>query len=285
MTDQTKPTRNPHPGTPIPEPTARPAPRVRRAARAGLPIAGALPPPREPVRSGRGRRPLVLFGVAVLALTVALAGRRLVEAGVFRVESVAVRGAGLTDEAQIRDASGLRGLEIWQVEAGEAAARVEAIPGIKRARIETRWPDRVTIVVEERLPAAVWRGSGGDMVVDDEGVVLEAGVMGGMPAVHQRELVTVLGPGERVDRAAVQLALVLGRQLPEATGQRVSRLEYSAAGGLDVVTDRGIRVRLGDGQDLDYKLAMLHGIAEQAKKERLAVNEVDLRHGAQAAVR
>jgi cell division septal protein FtsQ len=143
----------------------------------------------------------------------------------------------------------------------------------------------VTIAVEERLPAAVWRLGAVELVVDEDGYVLNAPVMGGMPAIRHVDGAPGLGLGDHVDGDAVQLAADLVQRLPSATGQHVSRFEYSSSGGLDVVTDRGLRVRFGDGQNIDYKLELWQKIAEQAKKGSITPSEIDLRFGQWAAVR
>ena len=54
---------------------------------------------------------------------------------------------------------------------------------------------------------------------------------------------------------------------------------------IDVVTDRGVRIKFGDGQNVGYKLELWQKIAEQAKKESITPNEIDLRFGQWAAVR
>jgi hypothetical protein len=131
----------------------------------------------------------------------------------------------------------------------------------------------------------VWRLGAVELVVDDEGYVLNAPVMGGMPAIRQIDGAPGLGLGDHVDGDAVQLAMELTGRLPAATGQHVSRFEYSSSSGLDVVTDRGVRIKFGDGQNVGYKLELWQKIAEQAKKESITPSEVDLRFGQWAAVR
>ncbi|MGH2601622.1 MAG: cell division protein FtsQ/DivIB, partial [Dehalococcoidia bacterium] len=201
------------------------------------------------------------------------------------VDTPAVTGAAAVSPDAVREAAALQDKQLWEVDTGKVAAAVEQIPGIRDVRVSKRWPDRVTIAVEERLPAAVWRIGAVDVVVDEDGYVLDLPVMGGMPAISQIDGQPGLGIGDRVDGDAVRLASMLTAQVPEAVGQRVARVEYTSNGGLAVVTDRNLRVRFGDGQNVDYKLDLWRAIAEQARKDKINPSAIDLRFGQWAAVR
>lgn len=257
----------------------------RRTARGGLPVQGAKPPRRPATAGSRRRGPFILLALAVVTLTAVLAGRRIIATGYFEVDSPTVVGASMVSQDAVRAAAGVETKQLWQVKDEQVAASVRDVPGVKDVQVERRWPDRVTLVIEERTPAAVWRIGAVDVVVDEDGYVLDAGVMGGMPAISHVDGRPGLGIGDRVDGDAVRLAFTLIDRLPSAISQRVSRFEYSSAGGLDVVTDKGLRVRFGDGQNVDYKLDLWRSVAEQAKKDALTPAEIDLRFGQWAAVR
>lgn len=257
----------------------------RRSARAGLPIPGALPPKRALTPITRRRGPLVVTALLVVALTGALAVQRVIETGYFQVQQVRVVGAGALPEGVLLDASGVVGKQVWQVDAVRVAERVARVPGVKTARVQRSLPNRVVLTVEGRLPVAVWQIGQTDYVVDDDGFVLDAAVMGGLPAIAQLDGPPTLAVGDRVDGDAVRLAMRLGSLVPAEIGQRIARFEYSSTAGFDVITERGPRVRLGDGQNLAYKLDVWRGIAAQSKKEKLTPSEIDLRFGQWAAVR
>jgi cell division protein FtsQ len=185
----------------------------------------------------------------------------------------------------VLEAAGVAGRPIWQVDPAATARAIERFPVVRRATVSRIWPNQVAIMIEERVPSAVWRSAAAEVVVDDDGVVLDAPVMGGLVSVIHTDGRDPLAPGDRVDGDAVRLAMTIGAVLPVETGQRVARIEYSSSGGLDVVTDRGQRLRLGDGQNLDYKLNLWRAITAQARAERITPTEVDLRFGRWAAVR
>jgi cell division septal protein FtsQ len=185
----------------------------------------------------------------------------------------------------VREAARVEGKQLWEVDSRRIAASIRQVAGVKDARVGRHWPNRVTIAVEERVPAAVWRIGAVDVAVDEDGYVVDAPAMGGMPAITHLDGRPGLGPGDRVDGDAVRLALELQGSLPATTGHRVARFEYSSSGGLDIVTDRGQRVRLGDGQNLAYKLSLWRAIEAQAARDKLNPTEFDVRFGQQAAVR
>jgi cell division protein FtsQ len=247
-------------------------------------VQGALPPrrPAEPVT--RRRAPFVILALLVLVLTAGIAGKRVVDAGYFRVEGAAVRGTLMTTPEAVREAAGVEGRQLWDVNAGAVAEAVRALPAVQDARVERGPPNRITIVVTERTPAAVWRVGGAVLVVDEDGVVLDAPITGGMPAVNQIDAAAVQEIGGRVDGEAVRAALTVAKRL-SGSGQRISRLEYSSAGGLDAVTDSGLRIRFGDSQNIEYKLGLVRSITEQARKDRITPSEIDLRYGQWAALR
>lgn len=257
----------------------------RRTARGGLPVQGARPPRRPATPPYRRRGLYIGLALVVVALTAGLAARRVVSAGYFEVGTPAVTGVAMVTPDTVIAAADAGGQQLWQIDGAAIERSVEAVPGVKSAKVSRSWPNRVTIAVEERLPAAVWRLGAVELVVDDEGFVLNAPVMGGMPAIRHIDGAPGLGLGDHVDGDAVQLATELTARLPAATGQHVSRFEYSSGGGLDVVTDRGLRVRFGDGQNVGYKLELWQKIAEQAKKESITPSEIDLRFGQWAAMR
>lgn len=257
----------------------------RRTARRGLPVEGAVPPRRPVAPVARRRGPFLVLALVMVALTAGVAARQIVSAGFFAVRAVQVDGASPLIEDAVRAAAGVEGKQIWQVQPDAVAAAVAGVPGVRQASVRRALPNRVTISVEERMPAAVWRVGDDDLVVDEEGVVLDAPPMGGLPLIHFLDGTPGLKAGDRLDGDAVRLVRELALSLGAAVGQRAVRFEYSSGGGLDIVTDGGVRVRFGDGQNLAYKLELWRAITEQIKKERLTPTEIDLRFGQWAALR
>ncbi len=245
------------------------------------PPAGSSRPP--VILRRRPRRRFVLLGVAVVLLTVGLGVYGLISAGFFRVERVRVEGVRYLSADEVARASGALHQELFWVQPEEVRQRVERLPGVRRAWVVRRWPHGLTVRVEERVPVAVWQVGGVGYAVDAEGVVLDVTPDQALPVIVQMDGTPGLLPGDRVDGDAVRMALRVRELAPATVGQQPVRFEWTQARGLEITTDRGVRVRLGDEAGLEYKLAVWRAILQQAG--RTPVTEIDLRFGDRAFYR
>lgn len=211
---------------------ARPAvdqPRGRRrpqARKPGVPL-------RTRVRRrlpGRARGLALLFGV-VLAGGLGYA----VQGPALRVETLASSGTRFTPpEAIDAQLAALRGSSVLSVDTRAVAARIEALPGVAEARIETRLPGSVTVAVVEDVPVVVWQTETSLLAIASDGGVVGAfpnaealpGDVARLPVIDdRRRSVGDIGIGERLDaleaQAAVRLATVdpalLGSTAPALT--------------------------------------------------------------------
>lgn len=281
------------------EPSGEPTPRPRRRAAVPgngprrpatrLATAAERPPARAPSVTGpargrreRARRPrgrLVLLGLVMMLLTTGLGGYSLIHTGFFRVQRVEVRGAGYVADVDVALASGAVGRDLYQIDPLDVQQRVERLTGVRAATVVRHWPRGLVVAIEERIPVAAWQVGSVLYAVDAVGVVLEVIPDVALPLIVQIDSGSGLIAGDRVDADAVVLAAKLREVGPPATGQHVVRYEWSRHAGLEATTDQGVRVRLGDGLSLDYKLSVWRAIIEQARRDKFTVNEIDLRFG------
>jgi cell division protein FtsQ len=100
------------------------------------------------------RRPsLSLLAAALLALG---AGPSLTGSPLFRVSRISIEGLRLLDAEEISALSGIAsGANLYEMDMREAAARVQAHPMVRSARIVRIPPDGVLISVTERAPLAL----------------------------------------------------------------------------------------------------------------------------------
>jgi cell division protein FtsQ len=276
----------------------RPRPRVTRpAARPAATPAGRSSAPRFAPRSGvvarrgregavaargRRRRPrpaIALLGLVVVLLATGLGAYGVVSAGFFRVQQIEVTGAAMVDQDEVARATGALHRNLFTLDEIAARRAVERVSGVKRAEVRRVWPRRLLVTIEERVPVAVWSAGGSSYMVDSEGVVLDFIPDSSMLTIYQTDGGGEALAGDRVDGDAVMVAARLRDALPATIGQQVTRFEWTRRAGLELITDRGVRVRFGDGSDIDYKLAVWRGVLDQARRDKAVVTEIDLRFG------
>jgi cell division septal protein FtsQ len=264
----------------------RPKPRTRQAAVMSSPprfapkaVSARRARTVQELRRRRMRPAIALLGLVVLVLAVGLGGYAVVNAGYFKVRTVEVAGASNISVDEIVLATGAVWQNLYSVDVAGAQRRVAAIPGIREARVEQVWPRRLRVTVEERVPVAVWRTGGSNHAVDLDGTVLDFFAEPAMLTIHQTDSTGGLLAGDRVDGDAVSLALRLRDSLPATIGQQATRFEWTQRAGLEITTDKGVRVRFGDGGDVEYKLSVWRGVLDQARAAKAVVTEIDLRFG------
>lgn len=253
--------------------TVGPAPRRRTVS--GLAVEGALPP-RAP-RVVRRRQPgaWLALTIALLALVFGTVFWRLERSSYFIVQTVRVAGTSAIDPAVVANLAAVNGRPLYQVDTGASAASIQRLPAVESAQVLKVWPNRVDIVVKERKPWGAWQIGGVNYLIDENGVVLDVVPTPWPATIYELDAAPGRRPGDHVDGDAVRMARVLLNQLPNTMAQQVDRLEYSSDTGLELLTNQNVRVRLGDSQGLDYKLAVWQAL--NAKIGAKNIHLIDLR--------
>ncbi len=209
---------------------AREARRERRRPAAGVMIEPRIAARRATViaeaaaAASKRRRRLAKATIVVvlLGLTAAL----VLLSPLASVGTIEVRGAGRSGEEAVRTASGLGARPpLVRVDGSVVGRRIEALPWIRDARLEKRWPRTLVVTVEERQPVAVSPcdlpsspPSSSACLVDADGRVLAATSDEPKVAVGLPRLVGVPAsgrPGETLSEAA-RGALAVAVALPTA---------------------------------------------------------------------
>jgi len=196
------------------------------------------------------------------------------------VQYVNVAGAETLDAAALVELSDLEGRSILRLPLDDASERILALPQVRDVSFTRDWPQGVTLHVEERVPAAFWSIGGRDYVVDEEGVVLAAGVPSGPVPRIVEPGDRVMGAGDRVHPDALALAGRIMRESPHFLGQSIRELEYRAGIGVTAVFENGLRVTFGDERSYEYKVAVLAKLLDQlSAKAGPPPRAIDLRFG------
>jgi cell division protein FtsQ len=227
----------------------------------------------------------LLFALLLLVATVG-GGLALYLTPVLRVQVVEVTGAQTLDAYSLVEMSDLKGHSMFTAPLDEAQQRLAALPLVKSARAERRWPHTVRLVIQERQPWGYWYTQDKEYVVDADGVILE----GAMPApdapiIYQQDSSGQFQPGGAVDPDAVRLAQDLMESLPATLDLAVARLEYNNREGLSLVADAGYRVVFGDSHGFEFKLAVWQALEQRLGRQEIEGHVLDLRFGDRPSLR
>jgi cell division protein FtsQ len=199
----------------------------------------------------------------------------------FTVTEVAVTGASRLRPEDVVAASGIGpGTNLFRLDRGAVVARLEALPLIRRAEMVRRFPNQVTLAVEERRPFTLAH-AGRLHWIDEQGVSLGAEARAVVP---QAPVITGLSPadlaagdgtpGPRV-AAGISLLRVLLRS-ETALLRQISEIDVSRPEGPVLYTVEGVEVRLG-AEDWEARLGRLQGVLAQVRAGGESVNAIDLR--------
>lgn len=230
-------------------------------------------------RRGRAKRARLardlsrpLSGVLALAALAALAA---VLFGDLPIRTVDVAGARRVDAGAVRGAAGLDGSSVFRASTREAERRVEAIPGVRRARVIVLLPDRAAVDVEERQPAAIVASGGTRAFVDGDGFLFPvAGSTDGFTALEDETARRAIG--DRIDPALVRATAAIGSRGPGYFGRSIERIRLTVAYGLVLDLTGGTELRLGTAEDVDAKLETARQIVLARAGKRL--DYVDVRN-------
>lgn len=196
----------------------------------------------------------------------------LFAAETFYVYEARVVGNQLVPAEEIYQNSGLEGMSIFWINPSQVEAAVVSLPNIKEARVYCGLPNQVTIEVVERQPQVIWQRGEERYWVDEEGAILPA--RGELPEatvivdLDERPI----RPGDRVDPRIVAGAQKLRSLLPELT-----TVQYSSRTGISFQSEQGWPVYLGQGEDMEQKVAIMKALLQEIAAKGIRPQFVDLR--------
>lgn len=228
-----------------------------------------------------GQGALALVAVASLLGAGALGVRWLLTSPRFAVADVQVRGTSRLGATEIIAASGIRrGANLWRLDARAAAAGVESLAAVRRAEVVRTFPNRVTIVVEERRPFTLVH-AGRLHWIDEEGVRVASearAVSVSLPVISgltDEEIAAASrAPSERV-LTGVRLIRTLLRAGSPLVSQ-ISEVDVGRTDGPVLYTVDGIEVRIG-ADEWDSRIPRLVGVLAQVASSGQPVSAIDLR--------
>jgi cell division protein FtsQ len=215
--------------------------------------------------------------IAAGAIAAIAAGYTLATRPEFRVRSITVSGNHAVSQQQIVAAAAISlDANVWLLNTGAIAGRIEAIPFIATANVHRSLPADVELAVTERTPAACVVAKGVALTIDAGRRVLASRCLS--RALPRYELTPASDPkpgGFLADAQIARLQRDLG--VVASGGYAARSARFDEYGSLNVTTTTGLLLRLGSDDDLQSKVRLIGPILEATKKRLRAVEAIDLR--------
>ena len=180
-------------------------------------------------------------------------------------------GDRVSSHAQISGRS-----NIWLLDTGAIARRVETIPYVLTAHVHRALPATVRVEIAERIPdGCVRTDDGAELTIDATRRVLERGCLAAA-VVYLARAVDDSDPGTFINDPELALLQKDARVLA-ASGEPLTDFSHDKYGQLEARLADGIRVRFGDEEDLDRKLRLIGPVLASIGNRLAGVTAIDLR--------
>ena len=196
-------------------------------------------------RSARRRRRRIWIAVAVSVLVV-LGAIGTLFSPLFEVSQIIVRGNEHLSDEMIRGRSSIAtGAAMFSVDGGEAEHNIAQLPWVQSVRVDTRWPNRVEITVNERRPVAIITVADQHWVMAQGGVVVATATLAdaALPMLTLPEGTKVVIGSTLADEIAEPAAMV--GAIPTELRPMMTGATLSGTGEVDVQLKCGAVLNLG----------------------------------------
>lgn len=195
----------------------------------------------------------------------------------FYPKQIVVTGNARIDRATILHAAAIaRHRSIWLQSIRSMASRIAALPFVGRATVHRYPPATIAIRISERVPFAIVRRGEDDAMVDDTLRVLQvAPEPGSLPVfMLSGHAAFVAGTFLRAGDAVALRTVYASLQAAELTPKL---LAFDRYGQVEATTRNGMRLLLGEPNDLESKVRLCSAILLQTAALRRKPAIVDVR--------
>lgn len=185
----------------------------------------------------------------------------------FQVKTIVIKGRKIIPQQDILNSLGVQlGDPLSRFDLETAYNHLAHHPWIKSVIVQRQWPDGIHVLVQERLPLALWQYHQKVVLVDEEGIVLPA------PLDSYKDLPLIIGPGAP-EKAHDLLKLlkkspVLEQEVVAAT--RIGNRRW------DLRLKKGVTVMLPE-DGYEQSLKTLEGLQKKIQIFEKAKHVIDLR--------
>jgi cell division septal protein FtsQ len=219
-------------------------------------------------------RRIVYLGVA---LAVGYGLIRLLSDRFFEIDAVEIRGTRYLGQPEVLSTAEIVGVGIFQVSTAAAMGRLMRLGVPEDATISLRLPNKVTIVINERPAAYLWKSGASTFAVSDDGTVLGVATTDHPSVLVIDSDARKVERGEKVDVRVLRAADYIVRTIPAAAGFVPRSVDVTASLGAAVVSPDGITIVIGDDRDLAGKLGAAGPTLFAARQAQPPAAMIDLR--------
>jgi cell division septal protein FtsQ len=194
-------------------------------------------------------------------------------ADLFYVRGVRVEGNWRLPEAELLAMSGLEGVNVFWADTQAATRAIAALPDVEAVQVRCGLPADCVIRLVEREALLVWRQGEAQIWIGADGTAVPA--RGHLPNAIVLDAAgsEALRPGERLDPVLVAAVQELERLQPS-----VRVYQYSDRYGLMFESAHGWPVRLGKGEEIASRLALVRALADYLSSQGIVPALVDVRY-------
>ena len=196
-------------------------------------------------------------------------------AGSFRVRRVEVVGHDLPRATIIRVA-GVMGKNIFRVRSDAVVARLDAVRSIVVRRVDTAFPDTVTIYASARAPLVAWQQGRSLFELDADGRVIRQ--------VRRTDLPVIIG-ADRTQRVVAAPDMVRAvryavQTLPAVPDGAIETFQLDGRSGLTIIGRTGWTAEIGTGteQTLVNRVATLAAVLARMHSQARRLKYANLRY-------
>jgi cell division septal protein FtsQ len=209
---------------------------------------------RTAVVRAQGQRRLRLLVIGLAGVTVLVGAWFALHTALFSARSISVTGNAHESAAQVVAEAGLSSHPpLLDVDAGAAAARIDALPWVRSASVQVSWPDGVHIAVTEETPRYVAAVAGGHWAL----LSADGRVLGTAPARPPGLLLLTLpqapGAAGTVLSGKDAAGLAVASTLPTSFAAQVTGVTVEPQGWVQLAMTTPIVVDIGSTAELTAK--------------------------------
>ena len=193
----------------------------------------------------------------------------------FQATTPQIRGNSYLSSEQILQQAHLDGQNIYLIDPADVSRRLDTfLPQIKRARVRLGLPNQIIIQIDERKPVLAYTDGSQSLWADAEGRLFPITIeeSNALPTLIDEDGSASID-GKHLTPGIWQAVQEISANIPE-----IKKFYYRDVYGLFFISPEGWRVYLGNGNDMESKLAMWQAIRQQLLQENREIKSVDLRY-------